>query len=101
MNCHPEVKVEKSIEEELPQEVFIDLRSDDDRCVLRKKENLEKWLPFERKYSCYPLWKHIAMKFNTYIRVVTTNGLKAPRHLVVHDNLNTFTKYSESSLQPL
>ena len=34
-------------------------------------------------------------------RVVTTSRLKAPRHLVVHDNLRTFTKYSERSVQNL
>ena len=35
-------------------------------------------------------------------RVVTTSRLKAPRHLVVHDNLKTFTKYSKRSvLKPL
>ena len=33
--------------------------------------------------------------YSTY-RVVTTNRLKAHRHLVVHDNLKMFTKYSTS-----
>ena len=35
---------------------------------------------------------------STY-RVVLTSRLKVPRHLVVHDNLKTFTKYSERSVQ--
>ena len=36
-------------------------------------------------------------------RVVTTSRLKAPRHLVVlvHNNLKTFTKYSERSVHNL
>ena len=38
--------------------------------------------------------------YSTY-RVVTTSRLKAPRHLVVHDNLKTFTKHSERSVQNL
>ena len=37
---------------------------------------------------------------NTY-RVVSTSRLKAPRHLVVHDNLKAFTKYSERSVHHL
>ena len=31
--------------------------------------------------------------------MVTTIRLKAPSHLVVHDNLKTFTNYSERSVQ--
>ena len=40
----------------------------------------------------------VAREYRTY-RVVTTSCLKAPRHLVVHNNLKTFTKYSERSVQ--
>ena len=32
-------------------------------------------------------------------RVFTSSRLKAPRHLVEHDNLKTFTKYSERAVQ--
>ena len=39
-------------------------------------------------------------EYSTF-RVVTTSRLKAPRPLVVHDNLKTFTKYSEHSLHNL
>ena len=39
-------------------------------------------------------------EYRTY-RVVTTSRLKSPRHLVVHDNLNTFPKYSERSVHNL
>ena len=39
-------------------------------------------------------------EYSTY-RVVTTSLLKAPRHLVVHDNLKTSKKYSERSVQNL
>ena len=34
-------------------------------------------------------------------RVVTTSRLKVQRHLVVQDNLKTFTKYSDCSVQNL
>ena len=33
------------------------------------------------------------------VHTVTTSRLKAPIPLVVHDNLKTFTKYSERSVQ--
>ena len=36
--------------------------------------------------------------YSTY-RVVTTSRQKVPRHLVVHDNLKKFTKYSERSVE--
>ena len=39
-------------------------------------------------------------EYRTY-RGVTTSRLKAPIPLVVHDNLKTFTKYSERSVQNL
>ena len=46
--------------------------------------------------------KHIipTRKYSTY-RVVTTCRLKAPRHLVVQNNLKTFTKYSERYVHTL
>ena len=40
----------------------------------------------------------LVREYSTY-RVVTTSRLKAPGHLVVHDNLKTFTKYNERSAQ--
>ena len=44
--------------------------------------------------------KGLSESTTTY-RVVTASRLKAPRPLVVHDNLKTFTKYSECSVQNL
>ena len=42
----------------------------------------------------------VAREYSAY-RVVTTSRLKAASHLVIHDNLRTFTKYSESCVQNL
>ena len=42
----------------------------------------------------------VAREYSTY-RMVTTSRLKAPIHLVVHENLKTFTKYSELSVEKL
>ena len=45
-----------------------------------------------------PLCSSVVREYSTY-RVVNTSRLEAPRHLVVHDNLRTFIKYSERSVQ--
>ena len=55
-----------------------------------------KW----RVLSTASVCKLTPREYSTY-RVVTTSRPKAPRHLVVHDNLKTFTKYSERSVQNL
>ena len=38
----------------------------------------------------------MSREYSTY-RVFTTSRFKATRHLVVHDNLKTFTKFGERS----
>ena len=44
---------------------------------------------------------HTVTREYSIYRVVTTSRLKAPIHLVVHDNLKTYTKYSKSSVENL
>ena len=46
------------------------------------------------------LGRMVTREYSTY-RAVTISRLKTPRHLVLNDNLKTFTKYSERSVENL
>ena len=52
------------------------------------------------KQKLIKLYLYVSREYSTH-RVVTTGRLKAPRNLVVHDNLIMFTKYSERSVHNL
>ena len=51
--------------------------------------------------ACPILKKFCNQRIYSTYRVVTTSRLKAPRRLVVHDNLKSFTKYSKRSVHNL
>ena len=56
---------------------------------------------YPTRMQLYPIWSIvIGREYSTY-RVVTNGCLDAPRHLAVHENLKTFIKYSECSVQTL
>ena len=67
--------------------------------------SLKDFIKFHQNHNkvatyCFT-WRTFYCREYSIYRVVSTSRLEDPRHLVVHDNLKTFTEYSERSVQNL
>ena len=66
------------------------------------KPHVPFWIPMYKLFHVFRFCLYIVFIAESILLYrVVTNSLKAPRHLIVHDNLKTFTKDGERSVQNL